>query len=80
MMLRHTSGAVSVVEVSYGARGLPDAFPATLLEIEGDRGAIRDGRGLPDPSHIQGKLTSMNGDAPCCPGRSVPGMSCRRAS
>ena len=40
MMLRHTSGAVSVVECTYESRRIPDAFPATLLEIEGTKGAI----------------------------------------
>ena len=36
MLLRHASGAVSVVECTYEARRLPDPFPETLLEIEGD--------------------------------------------
>lgn len=40
MLLRHTSGAVSMVECTYGSRRLPDSFPETLVEIEGDKGAI----------------------------------------
>lgn len=40
MLLRHAEGAVSVVECTYEARRIPDQFPETLLEIEGDRGAI----------------------------------------
>jgi predicted dehydrogenase len=40
MMLRHESGAVSVVECTYETRRDPDPFPETLLEIEGDRGSI----------------------------------------
>jgi predicted dehydrogenase len=40
MLLRHTSGAVSVVECTYSSRRLPDSFPETLVEVEGDRGAI----------------------------------------
>lgn len=40
MLLRHTSGAVSVVECTYGSRRLPDSFPETLIEVEGDKGAI----------------------------------------
>ncbi len=41
MLLRHRSGAVSVVEATYEARrGELDPFPETLLEIEGERGAI----------------------------------------
>jgi D-apiose dehydrogenase len=40
MLLRHTSGAVSTVECTYGSRRIPDSFPETLVEIEGDEGAI----------------------------------------
>ena len=40
MLIRHTSGAVSVVECTYEAKKLPDSFPETLVEIEGPRGAI----------------------------------------
>ncbi len=40
MMLRHESGAVSIVECSYTARRIPDPFPETILEIEGDKGSI----------------------------------------
>jgi predicted dehydrogenase len=40
MTLRHTSGAVSLVECTYEARRSDDAFPETLLEIEGSQGSI----------------------------------------
>lgn len=40
VMLRHTSGAVSTVECTYQAKRLPDPFPETLLEVEGEDGAI----------------------------------------
>ena len=40
MLLRHTSGAVSVVESTYQAKREPDVFPETLLEIEGATGSI----------------------------------------
>jgi predicted dehydrogenase len=40
MLLRHESGAVSVVECTYEARRIPDPFPETVLEIEGPRGSI----------------------------------------
>lgn len=45
MMLRHTSGAVSLCESTYAAKRIPDPFPETLLEIEGDAGSIVVGRG-----------------------------------
>jgi D-apiose dehydrogenase len=40
MMLRHTSGAVSLVEATYMAKRIPDPFPEALVEIEGPRGSI----------------------------------------
>jgi predicted dehydrogenase len=40
MLIEHESGAVSTVECTYEARRLPDAFPDTVIEIEGPRGAI----------------------------------------
>ena len=45
MMLRHSSGAVSVVEATYDAKRVPDPFPETLLEIEGTDGSIVVTRG-----------------------------------
>jgi predicted dehydrogenase len=40
MLIRHVSGAVSVVECTYEAKKLPDPFPETVIEIEGPRGAV----------------------------------------
>ena len=40
MLLRHMSGAVSVVETTYQAKREPDVFPETMLEIEGATGSI----------------------------------------
>ncbi|WP_395662206.1 Gfo/Idh/MocA family oxidoreductase [Aestuariivirga sp.] len=40
IMMRHTSGAVSVVEATYAAKRGDDPFPETLLEIEGDEGSL----------------------------------------
>ena len=40
MLLKHVSGAVSVVEVTYESRRMPDAFPETIVEIEGPIGAM----------------------------------------
>ena len=41
MLLRHTSGAVSLAETTYEARQDPDPFPQTLVTIEGDKGSIK---------------------------------------
>lgn len=45
MLLRHVSGAVSVVDATYEARRIPDPFPETLLEVEGTEGSIIVTRG-----------------------------------
>lgn len=40
IMMRHMSGAVSIVEATYAAKRGDDPFPETLLEIEGDGGSL----------------------------------------
>jgi len=40
-MVRHTSGAVSVVECTYGSCQLPDPIPQTLVNLEGTEGSIK---------------------------------------
>ena len=45
-MMRHKSGAVSVVECSMESRIDPDPFPETLVTIEGERGSASVGPGL----------------------------------
>jgi D-apiose dehydrogenase len=46
IMMRHRSGAVSVVECSMESRIDPDPFPETLVTIEGERGSVSIGPGL----------------------------------
>ncbi len=41
MMLRHVSGAVSIVEATYEARQIPDPILQTLVTIEGENGSIK---------------------------------------
>lgn len=41
MMLRHMSGAVSIVEATYESRQIPDPILQTLIIIEGERGSIK---------------------------------------
>ena len=41
MLLRHSSGAVSLAETTYEARQTPDPFPQTMVTIEGERGSIK---------------------------------------
>jgi predicted dehydrogenase len=72
MMLRHATGAVCLVECTYESRRLPDAFPATLLDIEGTKGAISLGPDLQIDVTSDGKLTSQDGDAPLLPWTTRP--------
>ena len=41
ILLDHAGGASSVVDCSYATRRVPDTFPETLIEIDGDLGALR---------------------------------------
>jgi predicted dehydrogenase len=64
MLLRHKSGAVSVVECTYEARRLPDVFPQTLVEIEGSDGAVVVKSGCIVEVTSGGKLRTLNADPP----------------
>lgn len=41
ILLDHAGGASSVVDCSYATRRVPDTFPETLIEIDGDQGTLR---------------------------------------
>ena len=58
ILLRHRSGAVSVVETTYESRKLPDPFPETLLEIEGSKGALSLSTGENMTVSSNGKTTA----------------------
>lgn len=64
MLMRHTSGAVSVVECTYETRKLPDPFPETLLEIEGPRGAIVTKPGYRMEVTVDGEMTESEIEIP----------------
>lgn len=72
MLLRHTSGAVSVVECTYEARVLPDHFPQTLLQIEGDRGSVVVLGDCRVRLTSDGKVTEFDAGAPLLPWTSLP--------
>jgi predicted dehydrogenase len=72
MLLRHESGAVSVVECTYGSRRVPDSFPETLIEVEGDRGAIVSRIGNVVEVTIDGKMTSYDEDPEVLPWAARP--------
>jgi predicted dehydrogenase len=62
LMLRHVSGAVSLVECTYASKALPDPFPVTRIEIEGSDGALRLDGDLSISLTSQGKVEFVNGD------------------
>lgn len=62
MLLRHKSGAVSVVECTYGSRRIPDSFPETLVEVEGDNGAIVSRIGSKIEIIVNGEMTVSDED------------------
>ena len=62
ILMRHTSGAVSVVDCTFEARVLPDPFPDTLVHIEGPRGAIVLNAGGGIDLTADGKLTRLPPD------------------
>ncbi|CAN7643996.1 Gfo/Idh/MocA family oxidoreductase [Devosia sp. LjRoot16] len=67
MLLRHSSGAVSVVECTYGSRRLPDSFPETLIEVEGDKGAIVSRIGNKVEVTINGRMEVLDEDPEVLP-------------
>ena len=67
MLLRHTNGAVSVVECTYASRRLPDSFPETLVEIEGDKGAIVSRIGSKIEITSNGAMHVFDADPPVLP-------------
>jgi predicted dehydrogenase len=64
MLLRHASGAVSIVEATYETRKLPDSFPETLLEIEGPKGAIVTKPGYRIEITVDGEMQAEEIDIP----------------
>ncbi|WP_373504776.1 Gfo/Idh/MocA family protein [Aestuariivirga sp.] len=72
MMLRHTGGAVSVVESTYASKKIPDAFPETLLEIEGSEGSIVLTRGEKMSVTTQGIFFEEHVGSPLLPWTTRP--------
>ncbi len=64
MLVKHRERGVSVVECTYEARRAPDIFPQTLIEIEGSRGAIVVKPGPVMEVTVDGRMTTVEVDAP----------------
>jgi predicted dehydrogenase len=63
MMMKHTNGAVSMVECTYGAHRVPDIFPQTLIELEGPKGSIILYKNFDLEIAVGGKITEEHADA-----------------
>lgn len=72
IMMRHRSGAVSIVECSMESRIDPDPFPETLVTIEGDRGSASIGAGLAGRVTSGGQSREMDFGSPLLPWTSQP--------
>src|SRR5262249_27017557 len=63
MMMKHSNGAVSMVECTYGAHLVPDIFPQTLIELEGPKGSILLHADFALEIAVEGKVTHEHADA-----------------
>lgn len=72
IMLRHRSGAVSIVECSMESRIDPDPFPETLVTIEGERGSASVGPGLAAHITSSGETRDHDFGSPLLPWTSQP--------
>ena len=72
VMLRHVTGAVSVVDCSYAAKRDPDPFPEVLLEIEGRCGSLILSPGLELRITSDGITTVRSLRTPLLPWTSEP--------
>jgi predicted dehydrogenase len=71
-MLRHRSGAVSIVECSMESRIDPDPFPETMVTIEGERGSASVGPGLAAHITSSGETREHDFGSPLLPWTSQP--------
>ncbi len=72
MLLRHESGAVSVVETTYEARQVPDPFPQTLITLEGDKGSIKLHEDFRMAVTARGELVERTVGSPLLPWTAEP--------
>ena len=56
ILLAHDSGMASVVDCSYATQRTPETFPETLLEIDGDKGALYLKAGYQMEIHTNGSV------------------------
>jgi predicted dehydrogenase len=67
ILIGHDSGVTSVVDCSYATRRTPDAFPQSLIEIDGDKGSIKLDLGYRMEIHKEGKVEILDLSPPILP-------------
>lgn len=67
MLLDHHGGVTSVVDCSYATQRATDAFPQTLLEIDGTRGTLRLDLGYRLTMDVDGNVTETDVSPPVLP-------------
>ena len=72
MLLRHTSGAVSLAETTYEARQIPDPFPQTLVTLEGETGSIKLHEDFRMAVTANGEVTEQTVGSPLLPWTTEP--------
>ena len=80
MLLDHGGGVASVVDCSYATKLETEAFPETLIEIDGDKGSLRLGPGYKLTVTLSGRHGAHGRIAAAAAvGRRGPGTTSRRA-
>lgn len=72
ILMRHKSGAVSVVESTYQSKRKPDVFPETMLEIEGTEGSVTLSQNQMMSVTSEGKSITVAVGSPLLPWTSQP--------
>ena len=71
-LVRHTGGAISVVECSYASPIHDDAFPETVISVEGTEGSVKLDRGYGITVRRGDSVRRQDGDAPLLPWAARP--------
>ena len=72
MLLRHKSGAVSIVDCTYESKAQPDPFPQTLLTVEGRKGSLKVASDFVMEVSVDGQMTASDIGAPLLAWTSKP--------
>ena len=71
-LLRHASGAISVIECSYASKLADDPFPETMITVEGTEGAVALSRGNEIAVKSGATIRRFNATPPVLPWAAPP--------